>query len=64
MQLSMKAIAARSNIKEYLDQEKSQNLVLQNQIVHIQQKMKLAEDERQEYEDKHNEMFNSVSALN
>ena len=64
MQLSMKAIAARSNIKEYLDEEKARNESLNNQILHMQQKVHLAEQERQEYEDKHNEMFNSVSALN
>lgn len=29
MQLSMKAIAARSNIKQYLDDEKARNIAMQ-----------------------------------
>ena len=33
--LSMKAIAARSNIKQYLDEEKARNGALQQQIVMI-----------------------------
>ena len=64
MQLSMKAIAARSNIKEYLDEEKAKSDALHNQILHMQDKVKEAEEERVDMEHKHNEMFNSVSALN
>jgi len=64
MQLSMKAIAARSNIKSYLDEEKGLNLALQQNLAVIQKKMAEAEEDRQEFESKHNEMFNSVSALN
>lgn len=45
----MKAIAARSNIKEYLDQEKARNGQLQNQIVIMQEKMAEAEQEKVEF---------------
>ena len=58
------ASAARSNIKSYLDQEKQKNIQMQQQMVMMQKKVDEAEVERQEFEDKHNEMFNSVSALN
>lgn len=60
----MKAIAARSNIKQYLDEEKGRNGALQQQILMIQQKLAEAEEERLEFQNKHDEMFNSVSALN
>lgn len=62
--LSMKAIAARSNIKQYLDEEKGRNGILGQQILMIQQKLAEAEEERLEFQNKHDEMFNSVSALN
>lgn len=60
----MKAIAARSNIKQYLDEEKLRNGTLGNQILQIQHKLNEAEEERLEFQNKHDEMFNSVSALN
>ena len=64
MQLSMKAIAARSNIKSYLDDEKNRNDNLGHKIVMLQQQNAESEEERMEYQRKHDEMFNSVSALN
>ena len=64
MQLSMKAIAARSNIKQYLDDEKNRGMALQQQIIMLENKLVEAEEERLEYQNKHDEMFNSVSALN
>ena len=64
MQLSMKAIAARSNIKQYLDDEKNRGVALQQQILMLENKLIETEAERQEYQNKHDEMFNSVSALN
>ena len=42
----MKAIAARSNIKAYLDQEKERNVKLQNQITEMQEKMAEAEQDK------------------
>lgn len=63
-QLSLKAIAARSNIKQYLDEEKARNGTLQNQIAMIQNKLAEADEEKMEFQNKHDEMFNSVSALN
>ena len=45
----MKAIAARSNIKEYLDQEKARNGQLQSQIQMMQEKMAEAEQDRLEF---------------
>lgn len=64
MQLSMKAIAARSNIKQYLDDEKARNIAMQEQMQIMGYKIKEADAERNEYANKHDEMFNSVSALN
>lgn len=64
MQLSMRAIAARSNIKQYLDEEKEKNEELQGQIALMESQLKEAEEERLEFQRKHDEMFNSVSALN
>ena len=64
MQLSMKAIAARSNIKQYLDDEKARNIEMQEQVQIMGYKIKEADAERNEYANKHDEMFNSVSALN
>ncbi len=64
MQLSMKAIAARSNIKQYLDDEKNKNQAMANQMELLEHKIMEAMQERQEFANKHDEMFNSVSALN
>ena len=64
MQLSMKAIAARSNIKQYLDDEKARNIAMEEQVQIMGYKIKEADAERNEYANKHDEMFNSVSALN
>ena len=63
-QLSIKAIAARSQIKQYLDEEKARVDALQRQLQMMQQKLLEAEDERLEFQNKHDEMFTSVSALN
>ena len=63
-QLSIKAIAARSKIKEYLDDEKNKVNALQQQMALLQHKLIEAEQERLDFQNKHDEMFNSVSALN
>ena len=63
-QLSIKAIAARSKIKEYLDDEKNKVNALQQQMGLLQHKLIEAEQERLDFQNKHDEMFNSVSALN
>ena len=63
-QLSIKAIAARSQIKNYLDDEKARVDALQQQLQMMQQKLVEAEEERLEFQYKHDEMFGSVSALN
>ncbi len=46
MQLSMKAIAARSNIKQYLDDEKNRNQEMQNQMELLKHNIMEAEQER------------------
>ena len=64
MQLSMKAIAARSNIKQYLDEEKARADQLTLQIQQMLLKVQDASQERLLFQNKHDEMFDSVSALN
>jgi len=62
--LALKAIAARTNIKDYLDAEKSRVAQLEQQCLMMQQKLAEAIEDRAEFQHKHDEMFNSVSALN
>lgn len=64
LQVAARTMAAHTNIKNYLDQEKERNQALQNNLVLMQKKVSEAEAERNEFEAKHNEMFSSVSALN
>lgn len=63
-QLSIQAIAARSNIKMYLDQEKDKVSQLEHSLELIARQLKENEEEKLDYKDKHDEMFASVSALN
>jgi len=64
MELSIRATAANTNIKEYLNREKAQNMALQQQLHLMAQKCAEAEEDRLSFQMKHDLMFDSVSALN
>lgn len=62
--LSTMAMAARSEMKHYLDEAKAQNKDLQRSIDHLQNKVIDGEIEVTKFKNKHDEMFASVSGLN
>lgn len=62
--LSLQAIAARSNMKTHLDQASQSLKESENQNRALIQKLKDAEEDVNYYKLKHDEMFQSVSALN
>lgn len=63
-QLALQAIAARQNIKSYLDEEKSKVAQLEADLAKKQEMLEEAQADRAEFMEKHDEMFSSVSALN
>lgn len=63
-ELSIRAMAARHTIVDYLNDEKKKVHALQQDIEILKQKNAEAEADRLEFQNKHDEMFNSVSALN
>ena len=62
--LAQQAIAARGNIKSFLDDEKRRNSQLGDQIGSLNQKIVDCETDVAKYKAKHDEMFKSVSGLN
>lgn len=62
--LSHQAIAARGNMKQYLDEAKSENERLDNEINELIAKLDQADVRVSEYKRKHDDMFDSVSGLN
>lgn len=63
-QLSLQAIAARTDIKNYLDVERNKVKKLEDERKQMQIILQEAEAERSEAIEKHDEMFQSVSNLN
>ena len=62
--LAQQAIAARGNMKQFLDDEKNKNDKLGNQIGTLNQKIVECENDVTKFKAKHDEMFKSVSGLN
>ena len=63
-QLSIQAIAARSNVKRFLDQAQAKNAEYEKQLEINTKQLEEAEKQKTDAIEKHDEMFNSVSALN
>ena len=63
-QLSIQAIAARSNVKRHLDQAQTKITELDKKLEVTTKRMEEAEQQKSDAIEKHDEMFNSVSALN
>lgn len=64
LRLAQQAIAARGNMKTFLDDEKKRNDQLGDQIGSLKQKIVDCENDVSKYKAKHDEMFKSVSGLN
>ena len=62
--LSHQAIAARGNMKQYLDEATTENTRLDETIVELRRALVEADQRVAEYKKKHDEMFDSVSGLN
>ena len=62
--LSHQAIAARGNMKQYLDEAKNENERLEAEINDLIAKLDQADVRVSEYKRKHDDMFESVSGLN
>lgn len=62
--LSLQAIAARSNMKSHLDNATQHLKDTENKVKNMMARIKDAEEEVVYYKKRHDEMFNSVSALN
>ena len=63
-QLSIQAIAARSNVKQHLDEATAKIAEQMRQLEIYAKQLQEAEVEKNDAIEKHDEMFNSVSSLN